>query len=987
MRTAKQKSFGLQRFTDRLIGGVPVLEALEARQLLSVTISAPVLFTTLDNGLLDSNPAIGAVQIADDLLMTGTGSITANDPASPANNSASPIILDVTGGMTMGTGTSIFAENRISGGSGGNILLTVGKDLLMQQGSIISSSRTVGGGSGNGGNLTIAVIGDVTLQPGSIVAANCAGSGRAGNILIISSLGSINIDGLVASGPSTTVLPSKLTGFILDRGNTTQKGGDITIKIRTDVGNTDPALSRLNVSTDGVIVSQGEDPASGKITLESQCSGIRIDGLVGSVAPKGHGATSPGPGLPKNSPQVLLRSPRFIEVNGADLAGVDGDGDGLLTHQGRVRADYLVGEGSQPFGVEMYARSYITVTGPTSGDIFAVSAFGGTASNNALFGGNITAISLFTSSPSGLNVGADLIARGNAFDASAPGSKGGKIVLTAVENVILDNATIKAAGKVKGGQIDVRAYRGDLSWQNGVGDVRPTGTGVTAANRGKVTLTAPSAGAVNVTGTVFPVSSGLQTNPIIVIAPFGGEAVAELIALDLQLGLPICFDHGEDCDPLGSTIILDVDTTVNFNTALFDPAGNLIPGSVTYVGDLDLLPFFTPIASQSTPVDQWEARFNIGLHRLDILDGVLLTVKSVGIGNNQPAPGIEIKGGEIFLQEDLDKNGDGGGSIIVTSINQPAGHIFIDMVHDILVDGSIIDQVVGTNGTPGDIILKTFCGDIRVGKKGRVETRGVDLGGADIIMVDGVPGSLLAGDIVIEGLVRATYKGGTPATISIVNFKNTGQIIIDGRNDFGLVSEAGGNVRLMSGVHVKCLRDPTPGTINLQAVNDITVIGNNGSLAGSYGTVSAKSSSSNMAGGTINVLSLAGGITAQDRAFDTAGRYNDKAAITLKADDAIFLTAPSGTAAKPLAVVDNRGTLSGSRGGTNRIRSYSSGVTVGANAQVLATGVATAGKNHLVGAPVTILGTVNPANSVAPAADPINDPLVPLFPTLASLGL
>jgi hypothetical protein len=975
MRTAKQKSFGPQRFTDRLVGSFPVLEALEARQLLSVTISAPVLFTTLDNGPLDANPAVGAVQIADDLLMTGTGSITANDPASPANNSASPIILDVTGGMTMGTGTSIFAENRISGGSGGAIGLTVGKNLLMQSGSIISSSRTVGGGSGNGGNLTIAVIGDITLQPGSIVAANCAGSGKAGNILITSSLGSINIDGLVASGPSTTLLASKLTGFILAGGNTTQKGGDITIKILKDTGNTDATLSRLNVSTDGVIVSQGWDPSSGKITLESQCSGIRIDGLVGSVAAKQHGSTT-------NVPQVILRSPRFIEVNGADLAGVDGDGDGLLTHQGRVRADYLVGEGSLPANpnkVDMFARSYIKVTGPTSGDIFAVSAFGGTANNNALFGGNITAISLGTPTVGGI------VAKGNAFDASAPGSKGGKIVLTAKNNVVLDDATIKASGKTVGGQIGVRSYDGTLSWQNGVGDVRPTGTGVTAANRGKVTLTATAAPVL--TSTVFPVSSGAQTNPTIVIAPFDAAAQLELAALDLQLGLPNCKNITGECDPLDTTLVLDVDTTVNFNTALFDLAGNLIPGTVTYIGDLDLLPFFFPIASKSTPVDQWEARFNIGLHRLDILDGVLLTVTSVGIGNNQPAPGIEIKGGEIFLQEDLDKNGDGGGSIIVTSINQPAGHIFIDMVQDILVDGSIIDQVVGTNGTPGDIILKTFCGDIRVGKKGRVETRGVDLGGADIIMVDGVPGSLLAGDIVIEGLVRATYKGGTPATISIVNFKQSGQIIIDGRNDFGLVSEAGGNVRLMSGVHVKCLRDPTPGTINLQAVNDITVIGNNGSLAGSYGTVSAKSSSSNMAGGTINVLSLEGGITAQDRAFDTAGRYNDKAAITLKANDAIFLTAPSGTAAKPLAVVDNRGTLSGSRGGTNRIRSYSSGVTVGPNAQVLATGVATAGKNHLVGTPVTILGTVNPPNSVAPAADPINDPLAPLFPTLASLGL
>jgi hypothetical protein len=404
-------------------------------------------------------------------------------------------------------------------------------------------------------------------------------------------------------------------------------------------------------------------------------------------------------------------------------------------------------------------------------------------------------------------------------------------------------------------------------------------------------------------------------------------------------------------------------------------------------------------------VDQWEARFDIGLHRLDILDGVLLTVTSVGIGNNQPAPGIEIKGGEIFLQEDLDKNGDGGGSIIVTSINKQAGHIFVDMVHDILVDGSIIDQVIGTNGAPGDIILKTFCGDIRIGKTGRVETRGVDHGGADIIMVDGVPDSLFAGNIVIEGLVRATYKGGTVSAdpkidtipeIDIVNFKNTGQIIIDGTSANGatpiIFGKDGDGTPVVAGVHIKCLRDPLPGTINLQAVSDITVLGNDGSLPGSYGTVSVKTSSSNVVGGTINVRSLSGSITAQDRAFDVAGRYNKPTAtkagaeITLKAFGPISLTAPSGTAAKPLAVVDSSGSGSGSTGGTNRIRSYSSGVTVGPNAKVLATGVATAGKNHLVGTPVTILGTVNPANSVAPAVDPINDPLLPLFPTLASLG-
>jgi len=998
MRTAKQKSFEPQRFTDRLVGSFPVLEALEARQLLSVTISAPMLFTTLDNGPLDSNPAVGTVLINDDLIMTGTGSITANDPASPANNSASPIILDVTGNMTMGTGTSIFAENRVGAGNGGNIKidLSQGGALTMADKAIISSSRTVGGGTGNGGNIEIFTNAGFTMLKGSIIAANCAGSGRAGDITIVDASATpvtdvnpaktIYIDGLVASGPSTALLSGRLleTSLILAGGNTTQRGGNITIRNEADTKNADVDLARIVVDTNGVIVSQGQDPASGKITLQSQCAGITINGLVGSVAPKGHGTTT-------NSPQVLLLSPRFIRINGAELDGKDVNGDGLLTQRGRVRADYTVGEGSQPFGVEMYARSDITVTGPKTGTIPAVSAFGGSANNPALFGGTIKAFAVGDPTQ-GREILGTIAATGYAFDASCLGGKGGTIDLRAKNDVRLDDATIKANGKVKGGEIDVRSYAGDIWWTKGFGYATPAATG-------KIVLTAPTVGDIHLGATLVP-------PPTLIGIPFDPTPTGELAVLDGQLvalkplGLPVPCVRGWDCQPLDTTIVLDVDTTVNFNTALFDPAGNLIPGTVTYIGDLDLLPFFTPFAKKSLLVDQWEARFNIGLHRLDILDGVLLTVTSIGIGNNQPAPGIEIEGGEIFLQGDLDKNGDGGGSIIVTSINKQAGHIFIDMVHDILVDGSIIDQVIGTNGAPGDIILKTFCGDIRVGKTGRVETRGVDHGGADIIMVDGVPDSLFAGNIVIEGLVRATYKGGTVSTdpkidtipeIDIVNFKNSGQIIIDGTSANGatpvIFGKDGDGTPVVAGVHIKCLRDPIPGTINLQAVSDITVLGNDGSLPGSYGTVSVKTSSSNVVGGTINVRSLSGSITAQDRAFDVTGRYNRQvlpktyATITLKANGPINLTAT-----KPLAVVDSSGSGSGSTGGTNRIRSYSSGVTVGPNAKVLATGVATAGKNHLVGTPVTILGTVNPANSVAPAVDPINDPLLPLFPTLASLG-
>jgi hypothetical protein len=1008
MRKAKRtpKSPGPRRRAGGLLGGMPVLEALEPRQLLSVTISTPLLFTgpagptVLDNNpLYDSNPVVGAVQIADDLVMSGTGSITANDPTSPANNSATPIILDVTGNMAMGTGTSIFAENRTSGGSGGEITLTVGGNFSMASGSIISSSRTTTGGSGNGGDLSLAVVGDINLQPGSIVAANDAGGGKAGDILITSSLGTIDIDGLVASGPSTTVLATKLTGQVLAGGNTTQKGGKITIKVLTDIGNTDPTLSRLNVSTDGIIISQGQDPSSDTVLLESQCSGIRIDGLVGSVAAKQHGSI----GLTANVPQVILRSPRFIEVNGADLGGSG-------PNQGRVRADYVVGERSllppnPVFGVDMFARSYIDVTGPAAGTvdsnnpthlpIFAVSSFGGTANNTALFGGTVTAIAVGdTNSPS---TQATIVATGNAFDASAPGAKGGKVNLTARDNVVLNGATIAAAGKTVGGQINVRSFNGSLSWQNGVGDVRPTGLGVALASRGKVTLTAP--GAPILTGTVFPVSSGAQTNPITVIAPFDAAAQAELALLDVQLNLPLCQGETGDCSPLIDTIItLSGSVTVDFNA----PGGPTLTGP----GAAILNPFFS--WSQPNPADPstWEAKFNLPYNdELDILDGVVLTTKWVGAGNNEYAPGIEIEAGALLLFPDADNNHDGGGTILVSSWNKAAGHIFIRTGRDIQVNGSVIDEVLGTNGTPGEILLQTHCGNIGVGPLGRVLTKGVDHGGADIVMVDGEEGSTFTGNIFIEGLVRATYKGqaeGVIPTIDIVDFKLPGNIVIDGRNSFQAYEDTGVNggitktlTTYTSGVRVQSLRDPLGGTINIQAVNSVTVLGNdngllNGNaaaLAGAFGTVAVKTASSSPVGGNINVVVLgqanepgSGTLVATDRAFDNAGKFNKDAKVTLRAAGLIDL---EGTTANILAVVDNSGTGSGSRGGTNIIHSYNGPVLVGVTSpvKVLAIGV-TPGVDTLVGTPVVMgVGSiVNPANS---GSDPA--PLAPLFPTMASL--
>src|SRR2546426_915348 len=78
----------------------------------NVTISAPTTFGSLDGSLLDADGSANGVFTVDgDLTITGTGSITCNDPSSPTGNSACPMTIHVTGNMEIQGGGSVLAEN------------------------------------------------------------------------------------------------------------------------------------------------------------------------------------------------------------------------------------------------------------------------------------------------------------------------------------------------------------------------------------------------------------------------------------------------------------------------------------------------------------------------------------------------------------------------------------------------------------------------------------------------------------------------------------------------------------------------------------------------------------------------------------------------------------------------------------------------------------------------------------------------------------
>ena len=400
-----------------------------------------------------------------------------------------------------------------------------------------------------------------------------------------------------------------------------------------------------------------------------------------------------------------------------------------------------------------------------------------------------------------------------------------------------------------------------------------------------------------------------------------------------------------------------------------------------YTGDAALLPYFSWDKSGGSTADKWKAIFDLGNQKLLVKDGATITVvdvPSTSKSNNRRSPGIVVYACALEIEGDTDQNGTPG-RIVVDSVNQPAGDILIQVQADIKVGGHIRNEVIGTNGIPGNITLVSCSGDITVDSMGRIETIGVDPGGSDINILTCCVTD--RGDIVINGLVDASYKAAKASTINIVSFG--GAVTIDGNN--WIYKE--GSYPVYSGVSVRSKRDPLGGRINIQAMDDITVLGytllnnSNPYLGAVRGNRKATNGQGN--GGDLNVVSVGGKIVAFNRAFDFANRFNQLATIDLLAKDDIALSSTNYV----IAVVSTQG--SGGRGGKNTLRSYSESIIIGVNAQVLADGTAVNGANLLTScAGVTNNGTVKPADLVPGDDSGVCSPVapVPLFESCADFA-
>lgn len=382
------------------------------------------------------------------------------------------------------------------------------------------------------------------------------------------------------------------------------------------------------------------------------------------------------------------------------------------------------------------------------------------------------------------------------------------------------------------------------------------------------------------------------------------------------------------CD--GDVVTVDQNVTIDFNQA--DPNNY-------YSGDPDLKPYFSFVKNATQSADNWKAIFDLKGKKLLVKSGATITVVQVGAGNNKLAPGIEI---DTTCSVEVEN----GGHIIVESLNQNAGNISINTGDNIIINGEVRNEVTGTNGLPGKITMESSCGDYAQGTTGFVNVEGIDPGGNDINIF-----THKGGDIDISGVVMSrAHAHVVPLTLHRPNINVVaydGKIAINGNTPepiFDNLSYNGGLFDIWGGLLSWVRDNVNPGSVHVQASGDITVKGHGNDptpptpVRESFGAIAAISTGSDAPGGVVDVRSIGGKISGDNRSFDVSGRNRlatNFAHITLFAKGDI-VTSRTGATADFNPVVDASSPTVGDKGGTNELRSFSGGVFIDINSLISA---------------------------------------------------
>src|SRR5436190_3334691 len=474
---AKRKGRSMRLFSLRLLSALVVSRFATAVFAHDITLTGTQNFSVLDGSSADHDGVVNGVFTVSDGNLFVNGVVNCNDDTT---TSACPMSFAVSGNMTINSGGALYAENRSGSGTGAAITLTVGGNLALNGTAIVSTSSKSSSGS-TGGAITANVSGSVALASGTTIDSGAANA--AGGSITIAAGNVISVDGNVLSGPSRTILSTRLTDLALDGGTGNSVGGAITIGSSTFV---EPALT---VGANANIISQGSDGGAGPVKLDA--CGIQIKGLVAALSSKDGAA------------QISIRSGKDVRIDGRDPGR-------RRTPMGPVRADSEPSGTAIHKGVDVFAAETIDLFGP-SGSLYVITSHPGQHDSKS-YGGLIR----ITSLGEGINGSGNVVDTGR----TASGDTGGTVQVAAKGNVNLNTAVLRAIGDSStsnpnrgGGSISVRSYSGNVIWTNGTGDVRPVGSssGLAPADQGSLTL--PACGTISTTGSTFP-ANGTPTSPL-----------------------------------------------------------------------------------------------------------------------------------------------------------------------------------------------------------------------------------------------------------------------------------------------------------------------------------------------------------------------------------------------------------------------------------------------------------------------------------------
>jgi hypothetical protein len=412
---------------------------------------------TLNICVAPATPSSSCDLILDSPTVTAGGQIEANDIA--GNDNASPITIKVSRDVLMRPSSAILAENRVLGGKGGNIGITAGRNMTMNDGAITSAGGYGSAGNSPAGNVTITVgnypntppVGIFTMDPTSRVLANSPGA--SAGAIAISAGERMDINGVVQSSSGLSGVPNQPPG-----------GGPITLT----------SACTLTVGDFGKVSSEGQDAGADLVHIEG-CD-VVINGLVQSLVTQNGGIALPSnPANHCNLDSAAHPFPAGGSDGGytacveiwANRVTIDATG----SHNGEVSADGVRSNalGPRRAWIDIFAKRDISIIAGTGGN-YAVHA-NAAATTNA-FGGLIT-----LKSQQGKIVTTALVpgTKGLAIQANATagGSKGGDVVIQAggaSPNGAVDLAadSIQAIGASSGGGTQTGGHISVQSFNDGV---------------------------------------------------------------------------------------------------------------------------------------------------------------------------------------------------------------------------------------------------------------------------------------------------------------------------------------------------------------------------------------------------------------------------------------------------------------------------------------------------------------------------------------